>query len=477
MKYEDINNIKEIIDEDYNNLLNLKNIANPKTEFEEYEEWATRVTHYKIKDALSALHSDIISADPEHNILQIIKEDLKKKISDDAIRTETLTRGITNYYYSVTVWQALGYSLLFKANDILRGPSANNFQYKLMISRMSKQKAVLKEILETIDDSDNYIVRELDSAPMDCDNGCGKCGLSLSNLEFLHRGGVEADDGKVVTGFRFIQHPTYTNRLAVSIKQGELKEMGVIGDQDWKDPDDNDWHTHFYNNGDHYYNNYYADWTFHQADPGRAIVGIKICVKNKRVQLCIKTKKVHFASGQLGPVDDWSEAVKNDGSHGALRWGVNGNQEWTDKGYWKLKEAEYYAEDEAVESNPPAMLTGVGLFGKEGCDNWNMRHLAIRAKDIFEFDETSLKSCDGEHSDYFKEQSDDADAMRCCGEYIYDSTFQTCIEDEYGVEEPHYKGNGDYQCWHNVCTLLDIIINVTLLSQTVETPQLTAQTR
>ena len=42
MKYEDINNIKEIIDEEYNNLLNLKNIANPKTEFEEYEEWATR---------------------------------------------------------------------------------------------------------------------------------------------------------------------------------------------------------------------------------------------------------------------------------------------------------------------------------------------------------------------------------------------------------------------------------------------------
>ena len=360
---------------------------------------------------------------------------MKKKISDDAIRTETLTRGITNYYYSVTVWQALGYSLLFKANDILRGPSANNFQYKLMISRMSKQKAVLKEILETIDDSDNYIVRELDSAPIDCDNGCGKCGLSLSNLEFLHRGGVEADDGKVVTGFRFIQHPTYTNRLAVSIKQGELKEMGVIGDQDWKEPDDNDWHTHFYNNGDHYYNNYYADWTFHQADPGRAIVGIKICVKNKRVQLCIKTKKVHFASGQLGPVDDWSEAVKNDGSHGALRWGVNGNQEWTDKGYWKLKEAEYYAEDEVVESNPPAMLTGVGLFGKEGCDNWNMRHLAIRAKDIFEFDETSLKSCDGEHSDYSKEESD---TVGCCGEYMYDSSSQRCIEDEYGVKEPHY---------------------------------------
>ena len=342
MKYEDINNIKEIIDEDYNNLLNLKNIANPKTEFEEYEEWATRVTHYKIKDALSALHSDIISADPEHNILQIIKEDLKKKISDDAIRTETLTRGITNYYYSVTVWQALGYSLLFKANDILRGPSANNFQYKLMISRMSKQKAVLKEILETIDDSDNYIVRELDPAPIDCDSGCGKCGLSLSNLEFLHRGGVEADDGKVVTGFRFIQHPTYTNRLAVSIKQGELKEMGVIGDQDWKDPgeDSNDKNVDYRE-----INSNHMDWTFRQADPGSTIVGIKFCrdpdnLDFRRMSLCIKTKKVNFASGQLGSADDWSDAVeKDDGlGSGVLKWGSTDEDGvlkwgWTDKDF------------------------------------------------------------------------------------------------------------------------------------------------
>ena len=446
MKYEDINNIKEIIDEEYNNLLNLKNIANPKTEFEEYEEWATRVTHYKIKDALSALHSEIISSDPQHNILRTIKEDLKKKISDDSIHTETLTRGITNYYYTVSVWQALGYSLLFKANDILKGPSANNFQYKLMISRMSKQKKVLKEIIETIDDSDNYIVRELDSAPIDCDNGCGKCGLAFSDVEFLHRGGAEADDGKVVTGFKFIRHPTWTNRLAISIKQGELKEMGVIGEQDWKDPDDNDWHTHFYNNGDEHYNKYYADWTFQKEAPGRAIVGIRLCTPTadgrKRVQLCIKTKKVHFASGELGPVDDWSEAVKNDGSHGALRWGVNGNQEWTDVGYWKLKDGEYYAEDEPVESNPPAMLTGVGLFGKEGC---NTQHIAMRAKDIFEFDETDLKSCDGKHSDFFKEESD---TVGCCGEYIYDSSSQACIEDEYGVEEPHYKGNSEYKCWH-----------------------------
>ena len=456
MKYEDINNIKEIIDEEYNNLLNLKNIANPKTEFEEYEEWATRVTHFKIRDALSALHSEIISSDPQHNILRTIKEDLKKKISDDSIHTETLTRGITNYYYTVSVWQALGYSLLFKANDILKGPSANNFQYKLMISRMSKQKKVLKEIIETIDDSDNYIVRELDSAPIDCDNGCGKCGLAFSDVEFLHRGGAEADDGKVVTGFKFIRHPTWTNRLAISIKQGELKEMGVIGDQDWKEPEAG---SNEVEDVDYTYTTYttrQADWTFHQADPGSTIVGIKFCrdednLDKRRMSLCIKTKKVNFASGQLGSADDWSDPVQKadvGSGSGVLKWGSTDEDGvlkwgWTDEDFLTVKSS-YFAEDEVVEANPPAMLTGVGLFGKECDGDDNIKHFAIRANDIFEFDETNLKSCDGEHSDYTKEESD---TVGCCGEYIYDTSSQRCIEDEYGVEEPHYKytGTSNYQ--------------------------------
>ena len=433
LKYEDINNIKEIIDEEYNNLRKLKIIANPITEFEAYEEWANRVTHYRIRDALSALHSDLTSADPELNILRTIKQDLENTITADAIHTETLTRGVTNYFYSLTLWQALGFSLLFKANDILQGPSANNFQYKLMISRMSDQKAVLREIMETIDDSDNYIVRELNPEPIDCDWLCGLCGHNLNDLKFLHLGGVEADDGKVVTGFKFIQHPNETNRLAISIKQGELKEMGVIGEQDWKEPGEGD-SKQFYGSGLDTIHE--ADWTFHQADPGRTIVGIKFCVDDVRVGFCIKTKKVNFASGQLGSADDWSDAVKKSGDDGLLQWD---GEKWknTDKGSYKLYKNSYtvVAEAEVVEANPPAMLTGVGLFGKEGCNSLKKKHLVIRTNDIFEFDETSLKSCDGEHSDYSKEESD---TVGCCGEYMYDSSSQRCIEDEYGVKEPHY---------------------------------------
>ena len=433
LKYEDINNIKEIIDEEYNNLRKLKIIANPITEFEAYEEWATRVTHYRIRDALSALHSDLTSADPELNILRTIKQDLENTISADAIHTETLTRGMTNYFYSLTLWQALGFSLLFKANDILQGPSANNFQYKLMISRMSDQKAVLREIMETIDDSDNYIVRELNPEPIGCDWLCGLCGHNLNDLKFLHLGGVEADDGKVVTGFKFIQHPNETNRLAISIKQGELKEMGVIGEQDWKEPGEGD-SQQFYGSGLDTIHE--ADWTFHQADPGRTIVGIKFCVDDVRVGFCIKTKKVNFASGQLGSADDWSDAVKKSGDNGLLQWD---GEKWknTDKGFYKLYKNSFtvIAEAEVVEANPPAMLTGVGLFGKEGCNSLKKKHLVIRTNDIFEFDETSLKSCGGEHSDYSKEESD---TIGCCGEYMYDSSSQRCIEDEYGVKEPHY---------------------------------------
>jgi len=331
------------------------------------------------------------------------------------------------------LWQALGFSLLFKANDILQGPSANNFQYKLMISRMSDQKAVLREIMETIDDSDNYIVRELNPEPIDCDWLCGLCGHNLNDLKFLHLGGVEADDGKVVTGFKFIQHPNETNRLAISIKQGELKEMGVIGEQDWKEPGEGD-SQQFYGSGLDTIHE--ADWTFHQADPGRTIVGIKFCVEDVRVGFCIKTKKVNFASGQLGSADDWSDAVKKSGDDGLLQWD---GEKWknTDKGSYKLYKNSYtvVAEAEVVEANPPAMLTGVGLFGKEGCNSLKKKHLVIRANDIFEFDETSLKSCDGEHSDYSKEESD---TVGCCGEYMYDSSSQRCIEDEYGVKEPHY---------------------------------------
>ena len=102
------------------------------------------------------------------------------------------------------------------------------------------------------------------------------------------------------------------------------------------------------------------------------------------------------------------------------------------------------------------MLTAVGLFSKtsehinqcyydssnlfSGPENTWMKHLAIRATDIFEFDVASLKTCAGEHSSYYREQWDNTHDISCCGEYVYNATAQACIENEYGVKEPHFKG-------------------------------------
>ena len=112
LKYEDIKEIKEDIEEEHNNLMDIMSIANPNTDFEVYQKWASRVAYYKIEDTLSALHTDIISVESDTNILHKIKDDLNDKINEDSIHTETLTRGVTNYYYSLSIWQALGYSLL-----------------------------------------------------------------------------------------------------------------------------------------------------------------------------------------------------------------------------------------------------------------------------------------------------------------------------------------------------------------------------
>ena len=342
LKYEDIKEIKEDIEEEHNNLMDIMSIANPNTDFEAYQKWANKVAYYKIEDTLSALHTDLISTESDTNILHQIKDDLYDKINEDSIHTETLTRGVTNYYFSLQVWQALGYSLLFKANDILHGPTANNFYYRLMISRISEQNEKLEEIIETIDDSNNYIVRDLNSIPITCVNS-----LRIANTPQVHLGGVEADDDKVVIGFTFIRIDNGdggNDRLAISIKQGELKEMGIIGEENWKDPDpqlstsDQDgveyatfFDTYLWDG----YTAYYIDWSFVRADEGKAIVGIKFCLagsgSGRRVGLCIKTKKVNFAAGELGTADEWSDAPwKDDGSG-------EGEFRWDDGGWWGIK--------------------------------------------------------------------------------------------------------------------------------------------
>ena len=91
LKYEDIKKIKEAIEEEHHNLMDIMSIADPNTEFEVYQKWANRIAYYKIEDTLSALHTDIISVESDTNILHKIKDDLNDKINEDSIHTETLT--------------------------------------------------------------------------------------------------------------------------------------------------------------------------------------------------------------------------------------------------------------------------------------------------------------------------------------------------------------------------------------------------
>ena len=129
-----------------------------------------------------------------------------------------------------------------------------------------------------------------------------------------------------------------------------------------------------------------------------------------------------------------------------------------DKDYWQVPRSDdvvLFAEDERVETNPPAMLTGVGLMSKsepqsDTCDYQSgggydvvydsIKHLVIRAQDIFKFDETTLKTCEGDHSSYYREEWDNTEEISCCGEFIYNATAQACVENEHGFEVPHFKG-------------------------------------
>merc|ERR1719266_1148942 len=114
-----------------------------------------------------------------------------------------------------------------KANDIIDGPSANDIYYKKLVAAVSDQNEIIKEIIEAIDDSDSYLNPNLQGRPLTYESS-----LPFKDHQYVHLGEVVADEGKVVTGFQFFHHG---NRLAIKIKQGVLKELGNIGEEDWKD--------------------------------------------------------------------------------------------------------------------------------------------------------------------------------------------------------------------------------------------------
>ena len=96
-----------------------------------------------------------------------------------------------------------------------------------MVNYIHRQNIRLQEILESIDDSDNYLNNYLSYKPKSSTTS-----LPFEGHEYVHLGEVVTDGDKVVTGFQFYH---YGNRLAIKIKQGVLKEFGNIGEEDWKD--------------------------------------------------------------------------------------------------------------------------------------------------------------------------------------------------------------------------------------------------
>ena len=80
------------------------------------------------------------------------------------------------------------------------------------------------------------------------------------------------------------------------------------------------------------------DLSFIKAGPGRAMVGIKFCVRGNRVALCIKTADVKFFAGKVGQ-GEWSSPP----------WGDH---------YGSFSDF-IYMQGNVVETNPPAMTTAL----------------------------------------------------------------------------------------------------------------------
>merc|ERR1712060_415135 len=379
------------------------------------QDWATEWQKI-LDDQLYIFHNIIIEGSP--SLIEKLKENSEFQVNEDDIHTETVARLVTDYFRTLTAEQTKGYELLFQANNYLYGASGNNDIYKLMVERFHEQGEKFKTVLEDSKSLDQYLIRFDDYNVGDT--------FAMNDHRFVHLDAVEADEGKVVTGFQLYYKG---NRLVVKIKQGTLREMGVIDNNDWKSEDSYSWNNIHGENYIKYFDAkrtkktdyHYIDFGFYQADVGRTIVGIKFCIENNRVALCVKTMKVDFASGTLSDKSDWEHTPK--------KWG---DQAHVKVDYMSSQKIRYVSKRE-VESNPVGMLTGVGLFwDPTSCGSRcaaKHKPLAIRANDYFEPEEKG-EYC-GQYSNYRMEEGKDINPA-CCGDYIYNKNAQVCNDQQIG---------------------------------------------
>merc|ERR1712242_426586 len=284
------------------------------------------------------------------------------------IHTATVARLVTDYFRTLIAEQNKGYELLLQANNYLNGPSGNNDIYKLMVERYHKQGEKFKAVLEDSKSIDQYLIR--------FDGYNYGTTFKMAHKQYVHLGAVEADEGKVVTGFQLYYK---NNRLVVKIKQGTLREMGVIENNDWKSEDSYSWSSI---HGENY---------------------------------------IKYYDGEGTKKSDWEHTPK--------KWGDQAHEKVD---YMSSLHISYVSKRE-VESNPVGMLTGVGLFWDtiscgSSCAK-ESKPLAIRANDYFEPEEKG-EYC-GKYSHYRMEEGEDINPA-CCGDYIYNKNTQVCNDQQIG---------------------------------------------
>ena len=415
----DWNNARDDIDrakENYDDA-----VEDDRGDYEELKSWADDDQVDKLDAALVEYNRVIISESP--TLIEKMKEEAKTIVNKDDIHTETQARLLTDSFRMVLAEQTRGYELLSDAYQLRNDSENMNKLYKRMVRRYHEQVDEFKRVLDDTKKENYYLIREDGYSKGDT--------FAMKDHKYVHLEPVYADAGKVVTGFQLYYKD---NRLVVKIKQGTLKELGKIENNNWKSEDTYSWGNDHGEGGDYikYFHNdnnfeknvdfHYFDFGYYAAPAGRAIFGIKFCINGNRIGLCVKTKKVNFASGSLSDESGWENAP--------TKWGDDA-QESID---YKSSEGIEDVSKHPVESNPEGILTGVGLYYDSYSDNYDTA-LAIKASDYFEAEEVG-KSC-GKYSN-FRLEEDDETSPDCCGDYIYNKKTQRC-DNEY--DEPKFVGN------------------------------------
>ena len=403
--------------------------------------------------ALSILHQIIKTDNKEKNIIDIFKNNVQNSLVSEK---QTVSRLLTNFMFEVQSWQAIGYHLVFQANRIKYGPQGNNWDYRKMVQRISAQSKYMSSVLKSIDDSESYLVSSWKRNYKDQ--------LNHEDANFAHLGEVLVDEGHVVIGFKLYH---YGNRLAIKLKQGVLNEIGVItqAQEEWKYPvdsikSDDKAGVHYTKIFDNSYDDRsYLDLSFVKAEKGSTIVGVKFCMRGNRMGICIKTKKVDFSTGTLSG-GKWSDAPWSDGNTNTVNYWTlgNGGAYWSEEyrtNYDITPGQTRYIDAVEVVSDPPAMLTGVGMktkvdfrllpnYSQNPFPTWYFgAQLQLKARDIFEFVEDRTMNCDGKYP-YFGVETDDKTSFSCCNGYLYNKTAQICLKDEEDqIFKPYFIDCGD----------------------------------